>query len=68
MICREGSDAHLVMHQVKVPMLLLTPVNSALVPMDNQKQLVQAAKTKTGIIPGHGHEIYLDQAELCQQK
>jgi pimeloyl-ACP methyl ester carboxylesterase len=56
------------MDQVSVPMLLLTPANSALVPIDDQKKLVQAARAKMEIIPGHGHEIYLDRAELCQQK
>ncbi|PVH89593.1 alpha/beta-hydrolase [Cadophora sp. DSE1049] len=68
MITKKGSDAHLVMRVVRVPMLLLTPANSALVPLDDQKELVKYAGAKMEIIEGHGHEIYLDQAEKCQQK
>lgn len=66
MICRKDADAHLVMKGVKVPMLLLTPKNSALVPLEDQLLLVKAAGAKMEVIPGYGHEIYLDQREACQ--
>jgi len=56
------------MDEVNIPMLLLSPANSAVVPMDDQKQLIQAAKAKMKITPGHEHDTYLGQAELYQQK
>jgi hypothetical protein len=50
-------------------MLMLTPANSKLVNLDEQKQLRDAVQgSKMELIHGHGHEIYLDQAEQCLQK
>ncbi|KXT08643.1 hypothetical protein AC579_9422 [Pseudocercospora musae] len=69
LLCDPGFDARKIMHQIDVPMLLLTPANSVLVNKEEQIDLNRAvAGSQLEIIPGHGHEIYLDQADLCQQK
>lgn len=69
LLCQKDFDSRTIMGRIKTPMLLLTPANSVLVNMDEQKQLNAAVQGSVmEVIPGHGHEIYLDQAELCQQK
>ena len=69
LLCDESFDARRIMKDIKVPMLLLTPGNSKLVNIDEQKQLQEAVQgSKMEIIDGYGHEIYLDQAEQCQRK
>ena len=50
-------------------MLLLSPGNSKLVNLEEQKQLSQAVDgSRMEVIKGYGHEIYIDQAEQCQEK
>ena len=69
LLCDSSFDARRVMNDIKVPMLLLTPANSKLINLDEQKELQQAVKgSRMEMIEGHGHEIYIDQAEQCQQK
>lgn len=68
LLCDESFDARRIMKDIKVPMLMLTPGNSKLVNIDEQKQLKDAAGARMEIITGIGHEIYIDQAEQCQQK
>ena len=69
LLCDEKFDARRIMKEIKVPMLMLTPGNSKLVDIDEQKQLKDAvAGAQMEIVPGIGHEIYIDQAEVCQQK
>jgi hypothetical protein len=50
-------------------MLMLTPANSKLVNFDEQEQLHNAVQgSQMELVEGHGHEIYLDQAEQCLRK
>lgn len=68
-VCSKEADGRVVMDQIDAPLLLLTPAHSALVDIEDQKRLAAAAKkSRMELIPGHGHEIYIDQAGLCQQK
>lgn len=69
LLCDESFDARRIMNQIKVPMLMLTPAGSVLVNLDEQKQLNEAVSgSRMEVIPGHGHEIYINQAEQCQEK
>lgn len=69
LLCDEKFDARRIMHNIKVPMLMLTPGNSKLVNLDEQMELHRAVQgSRIEVIKGHGHEIYIDQAEQCQQK
>src|ERR1700761_2190606 len=67
LLCDKEFDARRIMEKIKVPMLMLTPGNSKLVNLDEQKQLNNAvAGSRMDIITGYGHEIYIDQAAQCQ--
>ena len=68
LLCDKSFDARRIMKDIKVPMLMLTPGNSKLVNLDEQKELKDAAGAQMEVINGYGHEIYIDQAEQCQQK
>lgn len=69
LLCDKSFDARRIMEQIKVPMLMLTPANSKLVDLEEQKSLSQAVSgSRMEVIKGYGHEIYIDQAEQCQQK
>lgn len=69
LLCDGSFDARRIMENIKVPMLMLTPGNSQLVNIDEQKQLRDAVDgARMEIVNGLGHEIYIDQAEQCQQK
>lgn len=66
----KGANSFLILGKIgTTPYLLLTPANSTLVPLEDQKKLAQAAKnSRIEVIHGHGHEIFIDQAEVCQEK
>ncbi|KAF2480662.1 putative alpha/beta fold family hydrolase [Neohortaea acidophila] len=69
LLCDPAFDARRIMHDIKVPMLMLTPAGSKLVDLDEQKQLKEAVPgCRMEVIKGFGHEIYIDQAEQCQEK
>ena len=69
LLCNESFDARRIMNQIKIPMLVLTPANSKLVNLDEQKSLSHAVSgSQMEVIKGYGHEIYIDQAEQCQEK
>ena len=69
LLCDKSFDARRIMNDINIPMLMLTPANSKLVNLDEQKQLHEAVSgSRMEIIKGVGHEIYLDQAEQCQEK
>ena len=69
LLCDKSFDARRIMKDIKVPMLMLTPGNSKLVSIDEQEQLRDAVEgARMEIISGIGHEIYIDQAEQCQQR
>lgn len=69
LLCDKSFDSRRIMDKIKTPMLMLTPGNSKLVNLDEQRQLNDAvAGSRMEIITGHGHEIYIDQAQQCQQK
>lgn len=68
-LCKDVFDARRIMEQIKVPMLLLTPANSKLINLEEQTSLSKAVPgSQMEVIKGFGHEIYLDQAEQCQEK
>lgn len=66
-VTNKEADARRVAHHVRVPIMMLTPANSALIDIDDAKAYAKIANAKVEIIHGHGHEIYLDQAEACQK-
>ncbi|KAK3712607.1 hypothetical protein LTR37_009050 [Vermiconidia calcicola] len=69
LVCDKSFDARRIMEKIKVPMLMLTPGNSKLVDLDEQKQLRDAVtNARMEVVTGVGHEIYIDQAEQCQKK
>lgn len=67
-ICRKDFDARLVMERITVPMLILTPAASPLVPIEDQERLAATVKARLEIIPSQGHEIYLNHPEMCWGK
>lgn len=67
-ICREDFGVNLIIDKIKVPMLLLSPSDSPLVNVDDQKRLAKATEGRLELIETHAHEIYLDEAEICQKK
>lgn len=70
-ICQEKFNAGRIMDKIHVPMLLLAPAHSVLVDIEDQKRLARTVKgSQLEIIAGHGHghEIYLDHPEVCQEK
>ncbi|KAF2103603.1 alpha/beta-hydrolase [Rhizodiscina lignyota] len=61
LLCSSDFDARRIMNNIKVPMLMLTPSNSKLVNLDEQKDLHEAVKgSKQELIKANGHEIYLE--------
>lgn len=69
LLCDSSFDARRVMEKIQVPMLMLTPGNSQLVDLNEQKQLRDSVKeAKMEVVDGVGHEIYIDRAEECQEK
>lgn len=61
-------DARPCLTKIEVPMLILAPTNSALVTMESMENLAAQVPTSTlRPVESHGHEIYLDAAEACQQ-
>lgn len=71
LLCSSDFDSRKIMKDIKVPMLMLTPSNSVLVNLDEQKDLHEAVKgSKMEVIKGHGHEIYLEAnaSKVCLQK
>ena len=68
LLCDKSFDARHIKFDIKVPMLMLTPSNSKLVNMDEQKLLHDSVpESQMEVIEGYGHEIYIDQAEQCQR-
>lgn len=66
LLCQEEFDARRIMMRINVPMLMLSPASSQLVNLEEQKMLRDATGAKMEVIDGVGHEVYLDQAEVCQ--
>lgn len=66
----EKVDARTFVNDINIPMLILAPEKSSLARLDgedSQRDLHSRVKTsKLIVVPGHGHEIYIDQAEFCQ--
>lgn len=68
LLCDPAFDARRIMKDIKVPMLMLTPGNSKLVNLLEQKQLKDSVEgAKMEVVNGVGHEIYIDRAEDCQE-
>lgn len=56
------------LEKIKVPTLILSPTQSAAVKtsdMEDLKQIIEGSRLV--LIDGPGHEIYVTQAEKCQQ-
>lgn len=61
-------DARPYIGQIKVPMLILGPSQSAATSVEDQKKLAEMVEgAKLEVIEGPGHEIYVTQAEKCQK-
>ncbi|KAK4496060.1 hypothetical protein PRZ48_012039 [Zasmidium cellare] len=67
-ICRKDFDANLVIDKIKVPMLLLSPSDSPLVNVDDQMRFANIVGGQLELIQTKSHEIYLDEAEVCQNR
>lgn len=68
-IIRKDFDANLIMDQIKTPLLALAPADSGLISLDDQKRLVNTVPNgRLEIVTSGGHEVYLDDAEFCQEK
>ena len=60
-------DARPYLNRIKVPMLILVPTESAAVKVEDQKELSKVVEgSELAIVEGGGHEIYVTQAEKCQ--
>lgn len=62
-------DAQPYLGEIKAPMLILSPTNSALVSVESMKKLsAEVGSAKLAIIESQGHEIYAEAAEDCISK
>ena len=69
LLCEPAFDARRVMGRIKCPMLLLSPGNSQLVDLGEQRELCSAVEgARMEVIEGFAHEVYIDQADVCQEK
>ena len=60
-------DARPILRDIKIPMLILAPSQSAATKVEEQRWLAeQVLGSRLEIIEGPGHEIYVTQAEKCQ--
>ncbi|KAJ9132451.1 Alpha/beta-hydrolase [Pleurostoma richardsiae] len=60
-------DARPYLSQVRAPMLILAPTNSAVVTVDSANELAaQVPTARVAVIEANGHEIYSEAAEKCQ--
>jgi pimeloyl-ACP methyl ester carboxylesterase len=61
-------DARLWVEKIKVPMLILSPTQSVAVKVEDMKALAKKINgSELALIEGAGHEIYVTQAEQCQE-
>ena len=62
-------DARPFLDKIKVSVLILAPTQSAAVPVEEQKKLAERiGGSKLVLIEGGGHEIYVTQADKCQEQ
>ncbi|KAF2099805.1 alpha/beta-hydrolase [Rhizodiscina lignyota] len=62
-------DARPFLDNVQVPTLILAPANSAATKVEEQKAVSgRIHGSKLVIVDAPGHEIYVEQAELCQKE
>lgn len=60
-------DARPYIKQVQVPMLILSPMHSAMVTLESMQELAASIPTaRLEVIETEGHEIYSSAAEKCQ--
>ncbi len=61
-------DARPFLKDIKVPMLILAPANSAATKLVEQQQLQkQVRSARIEVINGRGHEIYVEMSEECEK-
>jgi pimeloyl-ACP methyl ester carboxylesterase len=61
-------DARSFLDKIKVPTLVLSPTQSAAVKVEDMEKLAETIRgSKLVLIEGPGHEIYVTQAEKCQE-
>jgi pimeloyl-ACP methyl ester carboxylesterase len=61
-------DSRPYLPQIRVPMLILAPTESAAVKVEDQKALADSINSsKLALVEGGGHEIYVTRAEKCQE-
>jgi pimeloyl-ACP methyl ester carboxylesterase len=64
-LCKLDSRPYL--KDVKAPMLILAPTNSAMLTVEAMREVAaQIPSAKLKLIESAGHEIYCEQAEACQ--
>ncbi|GAB7349173.1 hypothetical protein MBLNU459_g8108t1 [Dothideomycetes sp. NU459] len=61
-------DGRPFLKQIKLPMLILAPANSAATKLTEQRDIQsQVAGSKLEVVNGKGHEIYVEVPEQCQK-
>ncbi|KAF1843737.1 alpha/beta-hydrolase [Cucurbitaria berberidis CBS 394.84] len=61
-------DARPFLDKIKIPTFILAPTQSAAVTVEGQKKLEESiAGSRLVFVEGGGHEIYVTQAEKCQE-
>ncbi|KAK5232133.1 hypothetical protein LTR47_006662 [Exophiala xenobiotica] len=61
-------DSRPFLKDVRIPMLILAPANSAATRLEEQKSIKEAIpNAELVVINGKGHEIYVEMAEECQK-
>jgi pimeloyl-ACP methyl ester carboxylesterase len=61
-------DARPFLDKIKVPTLILSPTQSAAVKIEDMEKLAKTIEgSKLVLVDGPGHEIYVTQAEKCQE-
>ncbi|CAN9115394.1 unnamed protein product [Alternaria alternata] len=61
-------DARPWLREIKVPTLILSPTQSAAVKVQDMEVLAETIQgSKLVLVEGPGHEIYVSQAETCQE-
>ncbi|KIY00212.1 uncharacterized protein Z520_03897 [Fonsecaea multimorphosa CBS 102226] len=59
-------DARPFLSQIRIPVLILGPANSAATKLEEQKAIQQQIRgSKLVVVEGAGHEIYVDKADEC---
>ncbi|MGE0822850.1 MAG: alpha/beta fold hydrolase [Candidatus Binatia bacterium] len=61
-----GANVTALLPQIRVPTLLLSPARSSFTPLHEQVKVRDTIPgVQIAVIDGRGHEIYVDELEVC---